>query len=67
MKERNKDAQLKNMSKDGGFTLPGEAGYENLTLELAEKWGADSIRDSDGTVLSENIYPPAIRFTQPYA
>lgn len=37
------------------FTLPGEAGYEALTLKLAEKWGADVIRDSDGTKLSEEI------------
>lgn len=44
------------MSKrKGGFTLPGEAGYEDLTLRLAEKWGADVIRDSDGTKLSEEI------------
>ena len=44
------------MSKqNGSFTLPGEAGYENLTLELAKKWGADVIRDSDGTVLSDDI------------
>lgn len=27
--------------KKGCFTLPGEAGYEKLTLEMAEKWGAD--------------------------
>lgn len=39
----------------GGFTLPGESGYEKLTLDLAQKWGADVIRDSDGTVLSEEI------------
>ena len=39
----------------GDFTLPGESGYEDLTLELAEKWGADAIRDSDGTVLSDKI------------
>ncbi|MBP3813282.1 MAG: D-galactosyl-beta-1-4-L-rhamnose phosphorylase, partial [Butyrivibrio sp.] len=39
----------------GSFTLPGEAGYEKLTLELADKWGADVIRDSDGTVLSDEI------------
>ena len=43
------------MSQKGGFTLPGEAGYEKLTLELAKKWGADVIRDSDGTVLSDEI------------
>ena len=39
----------------GGFTLPGEAGYEELTLQMAEKWGADVIRDSDGTKLSPAI------------
>ena len=41
--------------RKGFFTLPGEAGYEELTLQLAEKWGADAIRDSDGTKLSEKI------------
>lgn len=39
----------------GGFTLPGESGYEELTLKLADKWGADVIRDSDGTKLSDRI------------
>jgi beta-D-galactosyl-(1->4)-L-rhamnose phosphorylase len=39
----------------GSFTLPGEAGYEDLTLELAERWGVDAIRDSDGTQLSDKI------------
>ena len=44
------------MSKGaGGFTLPGEAGYEALTFKMAEKWGADVIRDSDGTNLSQDI------------
>lgn len=43
------------MAKKGNFTLPGEAGYEKLTLQMAEKWGADVIRDSDGTVLSDEI------------
>ncbi len=41
--------------KKGCFTLPGEAGYEHLTLKMADKWGADVIRDSDGTVLSDEI------------
>lgn len=41
--------------KKGDFTLPGEEGYEDLTQELAEKWGADAIRDSDGTALSDKI------------
>ena len=39
----------------GDFTIPGESGYEDLTLRLAEKWGADSVRDSDGTALSKDI------------
>ena len=39
----------------GDFTLPGEAGHEELTLRLADKWGADTIRDSDGTRLSPAI------------
>ncbi|MDO5424982.1 MAG: 1,3-beta-galactosyl-N-acetylhexosamine phosphorylase [Eubacteriales bacterium] len=46
--------EMKELEK-GGFTLPGEAGYEALTLKMAEKWGADVIRDSDGTVLSDEI------------
>lgn len=39
----------------GGFTLPGEAGYEEITLRMAKKWGADVVRDSDGTELSADI------------
>ena len=45
----------------GGFTLPGEAGYEKLTMELAKKWGADVIRDSDGTKLSSEIVDAGYR------
>ena len=41
--------------KGGSFTIPGELGYEELTLKMAKKWGADVIRDSDGTVLSDEI------------
>jgi beta-D-galactosyl-(1->4)-L-rhamnose phosphorylase len=44
-----------NSFKSGDFTLPGEAGYEELTLRLAKQWGADTIRDSDGTQLSPEI------------
>lgn len=44
-----------NTKSTGCFTLPGESGYEELTLKMAEKWGADVIRDSDGTVLSDEI------------
>lgn len=41
--------------RHGHFTLPGEAGFEELTLEMAKRWGADVIRDSDGTELSDEI------------
>ena len=47
--------------RKGGFTLPGEAGYEALTLKMAEKWGADVIRDSDGTKLSPEIIQAGYR------
>ena len=44
------------MAKEKGrFTIPGEAGCEELTLELARRWGADVVRDSDGTELSKEI------------
>jgi 1,3-beta-galactosyl-N-acetylhexosamine phosphorylase len=39
----------------GRFTLPAEAGQDELVKRLAEKWGADNIRDSDGTQLSETL------------
>jgi hypothetical protein len=48
----------------GSFTLPGEAGYEALTLRLAKKWGADTIRDSDGTQLSPEITRPVTTSTR---
>ena len=40
---------------DGGFTIPGESSYEELTLDLARRWKADVIRDSDGTELSPEL------------
>ena len=52
---------MKENFTQGGFTLPGEAGYEQLTLELAKKWGADVIRDSDGTKLSPEIVEAGYR------
>lgn len=38
-----------------GFTMPGETGCEDRVLELARLWGADALRDSDGTALPEKI------------
>ncbi len=36
---------------ENGFTIPGQDGYSERVLELAQKWGADAIRNSDGTTL----------------
>ena len=38
-----------------GFTLPAQAGMDDVVLDLARRWGADAFRDSDGTVLSDSI------------
>ena len=39
----------------GFITLPAEVGEEKMVVELAHKWGADAIRDSDGTELSQEM------------
>lgn len=41
--------------KRGRVTLPAEAGFEKESIELFERWGADAIRDCDGTELSEDL------------
>ncbi len=44
------------MSKNkGNVTLPSEAGLIDETKDLLERWGADAIRDSDGTKLPDVI------------
>jgi 1,3-beta-galactosyl-N-acetylhexosamine phosphorylase len=40
----------------GFITLPAEVGEEHMVVELAKKWGADAIRDSDGTELSQEMF-----------
>ncbi|MCQ9210394.1 1,3-beta-galactosyl-N-acetylhexosamine phosphorylase [Granulicatella seriolae] len=39
----------------GRLTLPSESNFLQETKELLERWGADAIRDSDGTKLDEDI------------
>lgn len=39
----------------GRVTLPSESGFYKETVEILNKWGADAIRNSDGTVLDEDI------------
>lgn len=42
-------------STRGSFTMPTEKGLDHLVVELAGTWGADAIRDSDGTELSPEL------------
>lgn len=46
---------IKNQFTRGRVTLPAEKGMEQQVALLADKWGADAVRDSDGTKLSPEI------------
>ncbi|MEN6386552.1 MAG: 1,3-beta-galactosyl-N-acetylhexosamine phosphorylase [Phycisphaerales bacterium] len=46
---------LRNINKIRCVTLPAEKGTDEIVLELVEKWGADAIRDCDGTKLSDSL------------
>jgi len=39
----------------GNFTLPAQANMEKEVIMLADRWGVDTIRDSDGTKLSDDL------------
>ncbi|MBT1178509.1 1,3-beta-galactosyl-N-acetylhexosamine phosphorylase [Bifidobacterium vespertilionis] len=39
----------------GCFTLPSESNFAEKTAQLAELWGADAIRNSDGTHLDDAV------------
>ncbi len=41
--------------KKGQLTLPSENGFLIETKSIMEKWGADALRDSDGTKLDDDI------------
>ena len=42
------------MKKTGRVTIPTDSSYEEGTKEILKKWGADAVRDCDGTKLPEN-------------
>jgi 1,3-beta-galactosyl-N-acetylhexosamine phosphorylase len=44
-----------NSNLTGHFTLPAQKGMDKEVQMLCRKWGADAIRDSDGTTLSPEI------------
>ena len=39
----------------GRVTLPAETGALDTVVDLFDQWGADYIRDSDGTLLSQEL------------
>lgn len=39
----------------GRVTLPSESNFLHETREMLERWGADALRDSDGTKLDDDI------------
>lgn len=39
----------------GRVTIPTEIGFDEKTIELIARWGADAIRDCDGTKLPDTI------------
>lgn len=39
----------------GRVTLPSESNFLNETKEMLDRWGADALRDSDGTKLDDDI------------
>lgn len=39
----------------GRVTLPSESNFLNETKEMLDRWGADALRDSDGTKLDDEI------------
>lgn len=41
--------------RDGRVTLPTEENFYAETVELMERWGADAIRDADGTELTDEV------------
>lgn len=43
------------MTNTGRFTLPSEENFAEETKRLAQLWGADAIRNSDGTHLDEAV------------
>lgn len=43
------------MTTQGRFTLPSEENFAQETAHLADVWGADAIRNSDGTHLDDDV------------
>ena len=42
------------MKRIGRLTIPTDETFVEGTKDIIKKWGADAVRDCDGTVLPEN-------------
>ncbi|MBZ9686531.1 1,3-beta-galactosyl-N-acetylhexosamine phosphorylase [Clostridium estertheticum] len=54
------------MKKKGRFTLPAESGIDKEVKKLIDKWGADAIRNSDGTKLPKELMDLAVKVYTTY-
>ena len=52
--------------KKGRVTLPVESGIDNEIQEMIKKWGADAIRNSDGTELPKGLMDEAVKVYATY-
>lgn len=43
------------MNQKGRVTLPAEEGLEEEIKEIVDRWGADAVRDSDGTKIPDEV------------
>lgn len=50
----------------GRVTVPTEEGFEKETLEIMQRWGADAVRDSDGTHLDGSFRAPGAKLYTTY-
>lgn len=50
----------------GRLTLPGESNFLEETKDLIERWGADAVRNSDGTTLEDDIKALDVKIYETY-
>ena len=56
---------MKNIAR-GRVTLPVESGIDKEIKEIIEKWGADAIRNSDGTQIPKGLMEEAVKVYATY-
>ncbi len=51
--------------RKGRVTIPTDENYVEGTKKIADLWGADAVRDCDGTHLPKNALEIAEKYTTP--